>query len=143
MGEAVANPPRASLAVLLRHAELQIRERLQPTLDQAGLSLDHWRILSVLHGRPGQRMTDIAEAAVVPNASLTRHVDTLVELGMIVRRIDADDKRRVVAALSPRGEMLVARLRDDELAVEQTVVQSLFGGTWPPSRAPRLLSSVD
>jgi hypothetical protein len=97
MDESGSEARRTSLAVLLRHAENQIRARLQPSLDEAGLSLDHWRILSVLHDCPGLRMTSIAEAAVVPNATLTRHVDLLVERGLIVRRIDADDRRRVVA----------------------------------------------
>jgi DNA-binding MarR family transcriptional regulator len=127
MDESVAEPHPMSLAVLLRHAEGQIRNRLQPSLDEVGLSLDHWRILSVLQGRPGLRMTSIAEFAMVPNATLTRHVDLLVEHGLIVRRIDAADKRRVVAALSQRGESLVARLSDDERAVEREVMDGLLG----------------
>jgi DNA-binding MarR family transcriptional regulator len=126
MDESGSEARRTSLAVLLRHAENQIRARLQPSLDEAGLSLDHWRILSVLHDCPGLRMTSIAEAAVVPNATLTRHVDLLVERGLIVRRIDADDRRRVVAALSPRGDVLVSRLLDDERAVEQAVIAALI-----------------
>jgi DNA-binding MarR family transcriptional regulator len=126
MDESGSEARRTSLAVLLRHAENQIRARLQPSLDEAGLSLDHWRILSVLHDCPGLRMTSIAEAAVVPNATLTRHVDLLVERGLIVRRIDADDRRRVVAALSPRGDALVSRLLDDERAVEQAVIAALI-----------------
>jgi DNA-binding MarR family transcriptional regulator len=126
MDEPGSEPRRTSLAVLLRHAENQIRARLQPSLDEAGLSLDHWRILSVLHDCPGLRMTSIAEAAVVPNATLTRHVDLLVERGLIVRRIDPDDRRRVVAALSPRGDALVRRLLDDERAVEQAVITALL-----------------
>ncbi|CAN5179782.1 hypothetical protein BH09ACT12_BH09ACT12_06380 [soil metagenome] len=115
-----------SLAVLLRHAENQVRSSLQPALEEAGLSLDHWRILSVLHGDPGLPMTSIAERAVVPNATLTRHVDLLVERGLIVRRIDAADKRRVVAALSPRGEDVVIPLQEAERAVEQAVISDLL-----------------
>ncbi len=126
MDEPGSEAHRTSLAVLLRHAENQIRARLQPSLDEVGLSLDHWRILSVLHDCPGLRMTSIAEAAVVPNATLTRHVDLLVERGLIVRRIDPDDRRRVVAALSPRGNALVSRLLDDERAIEQAVIDALI-----------------
>lgn len=125
MDEAHLDPRRASLAVLLRHAENRIRERLQPALSEAGLTLDHWRILSVLHERPGLRMTAIAAAAVVPNATLTRHVDALVERSLVVRRIDPEDKRRVAAALSARGEALVARLREEERAVADGVLGTL------------------
>lgn len=134
MDEALLDPRRTSLAVLLRHAENRIRERLQPTLAEAGLTLSHWRILSVLHENPGLRMTAIATAAVVPNATLTRHVDALVERSLLLRRIDPDDKRRVVAALSARGETLVARLRDDERAVAAEVLDALAGAADPRPR---------
>lgn len=133
MDELSSGPGRVSLAVLLRHAESRIRDSLQPALDEVGLSLDHWRILSVLHGCPGLRMTSLAAAAVVPNATLTRHMDVLVEHGLIVRRIDAADRRSVVAALSPRGDALVGRLSAAEVAVERDVFASLAGRDEVPS----------
>ena len=37
--------------------------------------------MAVLHVEPGQPMSILAEAAVLPAASLTRHVDKLVERG--------------------------------------------------------------
>ena len=59
---------------------------------------------------PGITMTSLATSAVVAAASLTRHVDRLVELALVVRRIDPADRRRGVLALSPRGADLAARL---------------------------------
>jgi len=122
MDDALLDPRLSSLAVLLRHAENRIRDRLQPALSEAGLTMDHWRILSVLHRCPGLRMTAIATAAVVPNATLTRHVDALVERSLVLRRIDPADKRGVVAALSARGEVLVRRLLEEEHAVAAEVL---------------------
>lgn len=115
--------PRPSLAVLLKQTEALVRDRLQPSLEEVGLTLEHWRIMAVLHDQPGLGMTTVASAAVVPNATLTRLVDRLVERGMVVRRVDPDDKRRVVAALSPMGTRLAARLRaeEDVLAAELSV----------------------
>lgn len=123
-----AVPDRSSnpgLALLLKQGEALIRLRLQPLLDEVGLTLEHWRIMSVLHHAPGLRMTALAEAAVVPAATLTRHVDRLVELGLVVRRIDPLDKRRVAAALSPRGRELAARLSAAESDVERRVADGL------------------
>ncbi len=54
-------------------------------------------------------MSTLAETAVLPTASLTRHVDKLVERGLVVRRIHSDDKRRVVTALSPVGTTVAER----------------------------------
>jgi len=137
MDESLLDPRLSSLAVLLRHAENRIRDRLQPALSEAGLTMDHWRILSVLHQCPGLRMTAIATAAVVPNATLTRHVDALVERSLVLRRIDPADKRGVVAALSARGEALVSRLLEEERAVAAEVLD-LVGGA---DRRPRTVGT--
>ena len=68
--------------------------------------------------RPGLRMTELAEAAVLPAATLTRHVDRLVERALVIRRIDPDDRRRAVVALSGRGEQMARRLREVESDAE-------------------------
>jgi DNA-binding MarR family transcriptional regulator len=114
-----------SLVVLLRYCENRIRLRLQPLLDEANLSPEHWRILALLHEQPGIGMSAIAKGAVLPSASTTRHVDKLVERGMIVRRVDPDDRRRVVVALSPRGHEIAERVLAEEQAVEETIAAGL------------------
>lgn len=106
--------PSTSLAVRLRQAEAAIRDRLLPLLDEHGLSMEHWRIVAVVDDQPGIGMGSLAATAVVPAATLTRHMDKLVELGVVVRHLDAADKRRVVLALSPRGRALATRLRAEE-----------------------------
>jgi DNA-binding MarR family transcriptional regulator len=118
-------PEMPSLALLLTQAERSLRRQLDPALTEAGLTFDHWRIMTVLLARPGIRMSAIADEAVLPAATLTRHMDHLVERAMVVRRIDPDDKRRVVAALSPMGEQLAQRLRADERVVEDAIAQGL------------------
>jgi DNA-binding MarR family transcriptional regulator len=121
-----AAPPHiGSLVVLLRYCENRVRQRLQPLLDKAGLSLEHWRIMAMLHEQPGLGASAIAEGAVLPSASVTRHVDKLVERGMVVRRVDPADKRRVVLALSPRGQDEAERLLAEERAVEDTIAARL------------------
>ena len=123
---AVTAPPHpGSLVVLLRCCEDKVRQRLQPLLDEAGLSHEHWRIIALLHEQPGIGMSAIARGAVLPSASATRHVDKLVERGMVVRRVDASDKRRVVTALSPRGQKVAARILAEERAVEEALASGL------------------
>jgi DNA-binding MarR family transcriptional regulator len=124
---AFEDSPTPSLALLLTQAERTVRRRLEPSLAEAGLTFDHWRIMTVLLARPGTRMSAIAAEAVLPAATLTRHMDQLVERAMVVRRIDPDDKRRVVAALSPNGEALARRLRAEEAVVEEAIAEGLGG----------------
>lgn len=119
----------SSLAVRVRQLEARLRGALQPVLDEHGLSMDHWRIVAVVGDAPGLGMGEIATLAVVPAASLTRHMDKLVEQGIVVRRIDPGDKRRSVVALSPRGEEYAARLRAAEAGIA--------AGAAPPRHAPQ------
>jgi DNA-binding MarR family transcriptional regulator len=121
----MSNRPLPGLALLLKQTEHRVQEELQPALDQLELSAGHWRIMSVLAAEPGMQMAPLADAAVLPPASLTRHVDHLVERGIIIRRIDAADKRRVVVALSPLGEVVASRLRGDEQLIEQAIEDEL------------------
>ena len=114
-----------SLVVLLRYCEDKVRQRLQPILDEAGLSPEHWRVMALLHEQPGLGASAIAKGAVLPSASVTRHVDKLVELGMVIRRVDPADKRRVVLALSTRGQENAERLLAEERAVEDTIAAGL------------------
>jgi DNA-binding MarR family transcriptional regulator len=126
MAKRVAAPPHVgSLVVLLRYCENLVRQRLQPLLDEAGLSPEHWRIMALLHEQPGLGAGAIAKGAVLPSASVTRHVDKLVERGMVVRRVDPADKRRVVLALSPRGQELAEQLLAEEHTVEDAIASGL------------------
>lgn len=108
----------SSVAVQVRQVEARLRRALQPILDEHGLTMDHWRIVAVVGDDPGLAMSAVASLAVVPAASLTRHMDKLVEHGIVVRRIDPADKRRAVVALSPRGEEYAALLRAAEKAAD-------------------------
>ena len=100
----------SSLLLVLKRIERQLELGLQPLLDEFGLTIEQWRIMAALHEEPGQPMSVLAESAVLPAASLTRHVDKLVERGLVLRRIHPEDKRRIVTALSPVGGTVADRL---------------------------------
>jgi DNA-binding MarR family transcriptional regulator len=108
----------SSLLLLLKQAERRIEMGLLPQLDEFALTIEQWRVMSALHEEPGQPMSALAEAAVLPAASLTRHVDKLVERGMVLRRIHSSDRRRIVTALSPVGSTVADRLKAAERELE-------------------------
>ncbi len=110
-----------SLTLRLKATESLVRRALEPILGPAHITFEHWQVLVALLEEPGRRMTDLAEAAALPAATLTRHVDRLVSLALVVRRVDPADKRRAVVALSQRGEELAQRLRAAEADVEQLI----------------------
>lgn len=122
-------PEGGSLALQLRRGAHELGQRLIPSLHEHGLSPEHWQIVSVLLARPGIGMSELAAAAVLPAATLTRHMDRLVERALVVRRIDPADKRRVVAALSPRGHAIASTIRAAEHRIEQEWVARLDPAT--------------
>jgi MarR family transcriptional regulator, organic hydroperoxide resistance regulator len=97
-------PP--DLMHLLTRAERLLARRLTPILSAAGHTLDGWRVLSLLSDGGGHHMTEIAEHAFLPPATLTKLLDHLVDDNLVYRRVDDLDRRRIRAYLTPRGRRL-------------------------------------
>jgi DNA-binding MarR family transcriptional regulator len=76
-------------------------------LHEAEISLTEYRILHhLLLGRTIQ--SDLAFHLAVSKQSVTRLVDPLVEKGYITRRVDGDDRRRVIHIITAKGKRILA-----------------------------------
>ncbi|WP_052849986.1 MarR family winged helix-turn-helix transcriptional regulator [Streptomyces avicenniae] len=91
------------LAAALTRAERLSERRLRAALDGTGCSTDAWRVLSLLADGDGHGMTAIAACVLLPPPTLTRLMDQLVDDGLVHRRVDPMDRRRILAYLTPRG----------------------------------------
>jgi len=98
------------LLQLLTGAERLLGRRFATILDGHGRTLDDWRVISLLADGAGHPMTELAERAFLPPASLTRLVDHLVDENLLYRRVDDLDRRRIRAYLTPRGRRLHQRI---------------------------------
>lgn len=118
-----------SLALLVRHVEHLLEERIArgvaPLLLEQDLTPERCRVLAALAEVPGQTMTQLAEASVLPPASLTRHVDRLVARGLVLRTTHPDDRRRVVAALTDRGRTVHGLVLRREREVQEQLRRAL------------------
>ena len=114
-----------SLSLLLRQVERKVAQLLVPALEEADLSLDQWRVMAAMIDSSGVRMAELAEASIVTGSTLTRHVDRLVDRGLVIRRIDPSDRRKVIALLSPRGERTAHALRRLEMSLQDSIVDRL------------------
>ncbi|HKR70959.1 MAG TPA: MarR family transcriptional regulator [Streptosporangiaceae bacterium] len=74
------------------------------------MSLEQWRVLSLLADGAGHTMSNIARHVMLPAATLTRVIDRLVEVRLVYRRGDLGDRRRVLVFASPRGRSLHRKL---------------------------------
>jgi len=106
-----AEPITNYLAYLLAQANRQMSAQMERALNEEGVQTEHWRILEVLSDEQGRSMGDLAAAVLMNHPALTKTLDRIVSRGLVHRRADATDSRRVLVYISDRGLELVARLR--------------------------------
>jgi DNA-binding MarR family transcriptional regulator len=100
------------LISLLAHTQRLMSRRLTAILDDEGCPPDAWRVLTLLADGDGHPMTEIADFAFLPPATLTKLVDHLVEHNLVYRRVDPVDRRRIRAYLTTRGHAVHQRVSE-------------------------------
>ncbi len=105
-----STPGDGPLVDLLSRADRRITTRLAGVLAAEGSTLDEWRVLSLLAQLGGQSMSAIAAATLLPPATLTKRIDGMVADGLVHRRVDHTDRRRVLVLIAPRGRAAHDRL---------------------------------
>jgi DNA-binding MarR family transcriptional regulator len=98
------------IAQLLSQAEWRVTRRLAAVLRADASSVEQWRVLRLLSDELGHPMADVAEYAMLPGPTVTRLVDRMVSDGLVYRRADDWDRRRVLVYLSPQGTKLFQKL---------------------------------
>ena len=74
---------------------------------EIGISLAQLFVLQQVAQRPATSLNDLAERTATHQSSVSVVVRRLVERGLVTRRADSADKRRVQIALTPAGEKLL------------------------------------
>jgi len=82
---------------------------------QLDLTIGQVKTLMLLAGKPDQTVSQVAErlGSGKPTASIL--IDRLVQLGLVRRSEDANDRRRTLVSLTDAGSDLVTRLRQGNL----------------------------
>ena len=88
-------------------------------------TIEGWRVLGILRGGEGFTMSDMSTAISIPPPTLTRIVDRLVDGGLVLRRVDATDRRRILIYLSARGKTKVRRLARQESLIKTALIAEL------------------
>ncbi|MEW2395877.1 MarR family winged helix-turn-helix transcriptional regulator [Streptomyces sp. NPDC046862] len=97
------------LARALTLVERSVVGRIVEALKEEGATLEEWRVLSYLGDGVGHPMTEIAEFALLSAPTLTKVVDRMVSLNLVLRRVDDADRRRVLVFASERGNEALTR----------------------------------
>lgn len=102
---------------------------------KAGLRVPEWRVLACLHDGDGAMITHLARIALAEQSRLTRIIVQMEERGLVARRNDPEDGRRVRVWLTDLGRKLALDLVQDARHHEAELLRLLKdrGGTLKPT----------
>lgn len=92
--------------------------------EELGLTMSQLRVLFMLIAIPGAPAGLVAETLKVRPSTATGVVDRLVKQHLVVRRRDADDRRKVRVYLTERGREVTLEI---EARRERQIMHRLFG----------------
>ncbi|EEG08599.1 homoprotocatechuate degradation operon regulator HpaR [Pseudogulbenkiania ferrooxidans] len=110
---------------LLRAREA-VMAYFRPVLNSFGLTEQQWRILRLLDDRGELEAGVVADLACILSPSLTGILVRMEKAGLIHRRRDTVDSRRLIVSVSEEGRALTRRIAPlSEACYEQ--IESYFG----------------
>lgn len=101
---------RRSVPIMLLRAREAVMSRFRPVLARHDLSEQQWRVVRVLGEVDSLEAREVAERACILAPSLSRILKALEERGLVTRRTDSRDRRRLVLSITPRGVELLAAI---------------------------------
>jgi MarR family transcriptional regulator for hemolysin len=96
-------------------------------LAQAGGSVPVWLVLISLKSQQVRNQRELAEAVGIREATLTHHLNSMDERGLITRRRDPANRRVHLVELTEAGETAFQRLRGAATAFDQRLRAGLSG----------------
>lgn len=96
--------------VLLHRARDAMAARMRTLFDPFQLTDAQWRVLRLLSIVEEVDTAELANRAFLLGPSLSRIVRDLTERGLIRRRLDDDDARRSLHAITPEGMVLIEQI---------------------------------
>jgi DNA-binding MarR family transcriptional regulator len=92
-----------------------------------GLRVPEWRVLACLHDKEGEMVTRLAAYALIEQSRLTKIIAQMEERGLVLRKGDPQDRRRVRVYLTETGGELADRLVADARKHEADLLRRLEG----------------
>ncbi len=119
------------LLYLLAAASEHVSAEFHTRVRDHGLRVPEWRILACLVDQDGQMVTQLAALALMEQSRLTKIVDQMAEKGLVTRRSDERDRRRVRVFLTASGRrqarQLVAEAREHEAGIIEQITSERAG----------------
>src|SRR5579871_4301521 len=104
-----------------------IRDEFSARLAEYGCTISTWAVLSHVHANPGLSQAQLAAVIGIEGPTLARHLDRLSLEGLVARSRDAQDRRIVRVALTPKGQQRWEDLKDVRTRFDQHLMRDLTG----------------
>ncbi len=99
--------------------------RFRPLLAKNGLTEQQWRVLRALADRNGMEAAELARRTIMLRPSLTGVIDRLARDGLVERRPDRSDGRKVCVWMTRKAKRLYERIAP-QVEREYTHIQAQF-----------------
>ncbi len=119
-----AAAPRSDdrLTSLLHRAAHALTETFHAQLRPRGVPVPVWRVLAQLAETDGVGITELANACLFKQPTLTKVIDRMERLALVERRAAPDDRRKVLVFLTESGRRTVSDLTDRADAAERALL---------------------
>ncbi|AQQ08047.1 MarR family transcriptional regulator (plasmid) [Roseibium algicola] len=92
---------------------------------ELGLRVPEWRVLACLFDQDGLMITQLAKYSLLEQSRMTRIVDQMEKRGLVVRKSDKGDGRRVRVHLTDAGQKLSSEVVEEAREHERTLLSAL------------------
>ena len=89
------------LPYLMNRLVSRLNQNLAEDLRRHGFTFQDWRVIAVLAAHDGANLTELAEATVIPQPSVSRLIANLARRGYVKREIAESDSRICLLYTSP------------------------------------------
>ncbi len=110
-------PFQRSLPMQLMLAREAVMQRFRPHLNAQGLTDQQWRIIRALNEVETMDIAALGRACCLHTASLSRILPNLEAEGLVSRRANTQDQRRVSVSLSAKGRKLFENVAPQSEAI--------------------------
>ena len=117
--------PNDRLAHLVRDAAKGLTRALHDRLAEHAVSFGHWAFLRILWEKDGLTQRELSEQAGVMEPTTFSALKAMEQLGYIVRKRNAGDKKKVFIHLTAKGKALKAKLIPLAVEVNEIAVRGV------------------
>ncbi len=121
-------PSRPPIGLQLARTARSVSRAFDDALAQAGGSVPVWLVLISLKSQQLRNQRELAEAVGIREATLTHHLNSMDEHGLITRRRDPANRRVHLVELTEAGEAAFQRLRGAATAFDQQLRAGFSAG---------------